>query len=80
MPSSQDAGICVWEVLGKLLEPEAVDDSKERVFAQHEAAARMNTYTFDSTPKTHTISSQIKPQYEMWKLTESLLPTEEVSN
>lgn len=42
------------------------------------AAAHMNACKFDRTPKTHTISSQIKSQHEMWKLTESSLPNEDV--
>lgn len=49
------------------------------MFAQYNrAAAHMNACTFDSTPKTHTISSQIKSQHEMWKVTESSLPNEDV--
>lgn len=65
--------------IGKTLEPEVVDDSKETVFVLYNrAAAHMNACTFDSTPKTHTISGQIKSQHEMWKLTESSLPNEDV--
>lgn len=65
--------------IGKTLEPEVVHDSKETVFVQYSrAAAYMNACTFDSTPKTHTISGQIKSQHEMWKPTESSLPNEDV--